>query len=383
MGGSTNAEALREAWFQAQRVTKTGVGTVHASDDMARPDVQMVEPGYELAHYAKSGYEGFEVLCHALRAAGRELSEVASLLDFAGGYGRITRLFAAELAPERIWASDVLEPAVAFARATFGVHGFDSKTAPEDLELPRKFEVIWVASLFSHLPRETFVGFLSKLYHALEPNGLLVFSAHTPEVLAKEARDASGFTFQRSSESHVLDFGDYGSTHVEPALVRELCREAGVAHVYGRERELWRIQDLYIASPTAQPGLEAWQPAPVAHGTIMKADVSEEGHAWIGGHVRVPAHEAPIRGVTLVLGENVAANRKSAAIRPLDESLPTTEGGAHFVQTDWYLEGPVPELLQVRKPLSAVAELKSGSEWCFDVTWLGRGEQGRAWLASQ
>ena len=373
MSGSADAEALRETWFQAQGVSKTGIGAVHASDDMARPDVQMVEPGYELAHYAKSGFEGFEVLRHALRASGRELSEASSLLDFAGGYGRILRLFATELEPEKIWASDVLEPAVAFAQETFGVHGFKSTTAPEDLELPRRFEVIWVASLFSHLPRETFVGFLSKLYNALEPNGLLVFSTHTPEVLAEEGQDASGFTFQLSSESHVLDFGDYGSTFVEPSLVRELCREAEVAHVYGRERELWRIQDLYIASPTEQPGLEAWQPAPVAHGTIMKASVSEEGHAWIGGHVRVPKHEAPIRGVTLILGENVEANRKSAAIRPLEGSLPISEGGERFFQADWYLEGPVPELLETRKPLSAVATLRSGAEWCFDVTWLGRG----------
>ena len=376
MSAGADAEALRAAWFRAQGAAGPVIGTVHPSDDMARPDVQRVEPGFELAHYARSGYEGFAVLQHALRTAGRELSELSSLLDFAGGYGRILRLFAAELAPDKVWASDVLEPAVAFAQETFGVQAFRSATAPEDLELPRRFEVIWVASLFSHLPRETFVGFLSMLYNALEPNGLLVFSTHTPEVLAEADRAAGGFTFQLSSESHVLDFGDYGSTFVEPQLVRELCREAGVAHVYGLERELWRIQDLYIASPSAQPGLEAWRPASVAHGTITKADVSEAGHAWVGGHVRVPAHEAPIRGVTLILGEYIEANRKPASIRALDGELPLSEGGARYRQFDWYLEGPTPELLDASKPLAAVAQLASGAEWCFDVTWLGRGARG-------
>ena len=40
------------------------------------------------------------------------------------------------------------------------------------------------------------------------------------------------------------------------------------------------------------------------------------------------------------------------------------------------LEGPTPELLATSQPLAAVAELASGAEWCFDVTWLGREARG-------
>ena len=258
------------------------------------------------------------------------------------------------------------------AGSTFGVNAFESQTAPEDLVLPRKFDVIWVASLFSHLPRTSFTQFLARLYEALEPDGLLIFSTHTPEVLAAEERDASGFTFVRASESHVLDLGDYGSTFVEPTLVRELCAEVGIAHTYGLERELWNIQDVYVVSPSAQPGLNDWSAAPIANGTILKADVSETGHAWVGGYVRVPAHEAPIQEVALVLGENLPVNRKSTILRPLEEQLQLTEGGERFTQIDWYTEGPMPELLNRRETLCAIARLRSGAEWCFDATWLGR-----------
>ncbi|MFT5284232.1 MAG: 2-polyprenyl-3-methyl-5-hydroxy-6-metoxy-1,4-benzoquinol methylase [Planctomycetota bacterium] len=372
MNDLDGAPALREAWLKAQGVSPLPVDLVHPNDDMARADVQKVPDGFELTAYARSGYEGFEVLRHVLRTAGKQLSSSSSLLDFAGGYGRILRYMPALLPVENIWCSDVLRPAVAFAQDTFGVNAFDSQTAPEDLVLPRKFDVIWVASLFSHLPRSSFAKFLARLYEALEPDGLLVFSTHTPEVLPEAERDASGFTFVCASESHVLDLGDYGSTFVDSTLVREICTEVGVANTYALERELWNIQDVYVVSPSAQPGLDNWSPAPIANGVILKAEVSETGHAWVGGYVRVPAHEAPVEEVALVLGENLAANRKTTILRPLDVALQLTEGGERFTQIDWYTEGPMPELLERSETLCAIVRLKSGAEWCFDATWLGR-----------
>ena len=372
MNGNTEGQALREAWLKGQGVNPLPVGLIHSEDDMARVDVQKVAEGYELSAYARSGYEGFEVLRHVLRTAGKQLSDHSSLLDFAGGYGRILRYLPALLPANQIWASDVLSSAVSFVKTTFGVNGFNSATEPADLIIPRKFDVIWVASLFSHLPRETFAEFLAKLYRALKPDGLLVFSTHTPFALAEAERDLSGFTFKRASESRILDLGDYGSTFVEPALVREICAQVGVAHTYGLERELWGIQDLYVVSPSAWPALQQWQPASIAKGQFVRAEVSDTGHAWVGGYLRVPVHETPIQEVSLVLGENVPTNRKTASLRAVEDEIGSAAGGDQCRQIDWYTEGPMPALLNRREPLCAIARLKSGAEWCFDATWLGK-----------
>ena len=378
-------EVLRAAWLEALRVAgpssldPTGLElAVHPDDDMARVDVQKVEPGRELAAYARSGHEGLACLENVLAAAGRSLGDTGALLDFAGGYGRILRWFVRALAPERIWSSDVLAPAVEFARATFGVHGFDSATDPAELRLPRRFDVIWVASLFSHLPRATFVPFLRALHEALEPGGLLVFSTHSPELLDPERRDTSGFTFVRASESHVLDLGDYGSTFVEPEVLHELAREAGVAHLAGLERELWRIQDVYVASNEPVPGLVDWRPAPIAHGSILEASVSRlnGGHARIHGFVRVPVAYAPVTAVELRLGPGDAGGEgdprvEPCAHRPYDRALPQDVGGARFRQTDWLLEGPAPELLDTRAPLCVTARFGDGRAYPFESAWFG------------
>ena len=49
MSLNERAQALRDACSRTQRLEVLPIGSVHAEDDMARADVQKVEPGYELA----------------------------------------------------------------------------------------------------------------------------------------------------------------------------------------------------------------------------------------------------------------------------------------------------------------------------------------------
>lgn len=178
------------------------------------------------------------------------------VLDFASGYGRITRFLVREIPPERLWVSDVYEGGVRFQEERFGVRGVVSTVRPEDLDLGGTFDAILVTSLFTHLPEERFLAWLRVLLGRLEPGGVLAFSTHDPGLLVPcPAMPESGLLFQEISESGSLDTGDYGSTWVTEAFVRgAIARVAPSASVHRLERGLCNYQDLYLA--VLEPGVD-------------------------------------------------------------------------------------------------------------------------------
>jgi SAM-dependent methyltransferase len=360
---------LQEAWFRAEGLVPGTSLEVHPADEMARLDLLKTDPARRRMFYMRSGYEAVRVLEHALRSAGRELAHTPSLLDFACGYGRPLRFLVRSLPPDRIWASDVVAPAVEFVGRAFGVHAFRSATRVEDVRFERRFDVICVFSLFTHLPYETFETFLRALYHQLEPEGLLLFSTHNPAVLPAAACDPSGFTFQPQSGIPHLDVRDYGSTFVTPERVHALCHDLGIGHVWTLPHELWRIQDVHVAARREIPGLFRWTPTPLARGAILRAELDPAGRALAEGYVRVPSSEAPLRSVEIAID---GTRREPCAFAPHPLPLPESEGGRGFVQVDWRVEGPAAELLRGTHAVAAVATTKSGATSCFDVAPLAR-----------
>ncbi len=183
-----------------------------------------------------------------------EYTNVTKCLDFASGYGRVTRFLAPHLPPGSLWVSDILGEAVAFQREAFGVHGFASSTRPEDLFPERGFDAITVTSLFTHLPSQRFVAWLRALFARLSEDGTLIFSVHGEEILPpgiEMPRD--GLAFREVSESASLDCAEYGSTWVTEEYVRrsvaEACRDLGwaTAPALARlRRAVGNYQDLYV-----------------------------------------------------------------------------------------------------------------------------------------
>src|SRR5881227_3167136 len=137
-----------------------------------------------LFHYFQSGASIADSLGQVLRwRFGEGMGRVRSLLDFASGYGRVTRFLVREVPPERVSVADVYADGVRFQAERFGVHGLVSTLRPEDFVCGERFDAILVTSLFTHLPEERFVAWLRALLGLLNPGGLLAFSAHSPEVL--------------------------------------------------------------------------------------------------------------------------------------------------------------------------------------------------------
>jgi len=175
---------------------------------------------------------------------------LSAFLDFASGYGRLTRFLVEELPPDRIWVCDIYPEAVQFQTKRFSVHGLVSAMKPEDFHDSGKYDCIFVASLFSHLPEETFAGWLRKLYGLLTPSGVLIFSVHDVAVLPPHMKSgARGIVFIADSESLSLDKNIYGTTYVDESFVRGVIDKVTGRPEYHRTRRgLWSFQDVYVIS---------------------------------------------------------------------------------------------------------------------------------------
>lgn len=332
------------------------------ADDMFRYSLDAgMTPDMAGLEYVRSGYEAFSVVENTLAAVGRSLASEERMLEFAAGYGRLTRFFARAIEPSRLDTSDILEPAVNFVRKRFGVGGFLSATDPAELAIEKRYSLIYVGSLFSHLPRERFVPMLRRLYQALTPDGLLLFSTHGTELIGSDA----GFVFREESESHVLDKQEYGATFVAPEVVRELSAEAGVQHLWQLPRELWWCQDLNVAAPRDHPGLAELRHASVARGKIVQVDIDpERAHAWVGGFVRVPRRGPALERVELLLDGELCFD---AVLAPYETDMGAGEPSAQFLQRDWYLEGSFAGLPPGAHGLLALAHFADGARTLFDV----------------
>ena len=205
--------------------------------------------------YTRSGLHMMQVLEAIVRRKFGSFDRVDGLLDFASGYARLTRFLALAMDPARIWVSDIKPGAVEFSQRHFGVPGFVSTEAPEDLSVERRFDLVFVASLFSHLPEETFGRWLQRMCDLLSPSGLLVFSVpHSDQIGTKPP---SGISFRPVNEEgmtltvdHRLDPNGYGTTHCTEGFVQRAIRALNFENKnyvrYGYA--LWFTQDVYLLS---------------------------------------------------------------------------------------------------------------------------------------
>lgn len=212
-------------------------------------------------HGVRMYFEGGKWNCaeveKVLGDVGFRLADARSMLEFACGYGRLTRHFVHMLPPARITGSDIDPGAVAFVRERFGVDGLVSTSSPTDLSHDRRFQLIVVVSLFSHLPLDSWSRWLAQLYGLLEDDGLLLFSTlgmHAYDVnVPAGARDrfvspVDGFHYGTDNETRGrLSGRHYGITYVDEAFVRRTvaatCDGELVTFV---PRALNDFQDAYV-----------------------------------------------------------------------------------------------------------------------------------------
>lgn len=257
--------------------------------------------------YYQTGFAAFAALDQVLRWAGKEWRAVSSMLDFASGYGRVTRFFAQAMPPDRIWVSDILPAAVPFQIGAFGVRGFASVAEPARLELPRRFDLATTISLFTHLPRRSFGPWLERLTGALDDGGILVFTTHGEALYRRDRGRAlrGGFAFEPVNEIPSLDPEVYGTTYCSRAFVEEqVARIRGVdvlAHVpFGLNGH----QDVFVVGRGAARPAAPLRILPAPLGHVDRIDVlAQRGELHVHGWSLDATTLEPVARVT-VLGDD-------------------------------------------------------------------------------
>ena len=218
------------------------------------------DAGAALSQYFQIALQQHAAAMQILHAAfGDDLASIDAL-DFACGHGRLLRFLSLSLPPDRIYASDLQTDAVAFVRDAFGVHALTSDPEPARFEPGRRFDFIWVASLFSHLPEPLFHAWLARLVALLTPRGVLAFSVRDASLLPRgAAMPASGVLYTAESENANLATEIYGTTYASEAYVRDAVHRAARDEraCVRLPRALANEQDLYVVGASQERSLDA------------------------------------------------------------------------------------------------------------------------------
>lgn len=220
------------------------------SDDIYRFFENHPQSLNPLRDYLADGWRTMSELVLLLEDVGRPLLRNTSVLEFASGHGRFTRHLVKALGADRVVVSDVVVDAVAFARETFGVEGFVSAAVPEQMQWSQKHDLVFVLSLFSHLPHSSWSRWLQRIYETLAPGGVLVFTTHGAEAVRKQGvlLNADGYFFAPSSESSAIDGQEYGTAFTSEAYVRACIAEhlSGAKLLKFAPRQFWHHQDAWV-----------------------------------------------------------------------------------------------------------------------------------------
>jgi SAM-dependent methyltransferase len=330
---------------------------LHESDDDAA-----------LAAYFRDGLSVASAI-RQLAAWRGGLAGLDAMLDFASGYGRVTRFLVREIAAERLWVSDIYGEAMSFQASTFGVRTLRSALRPEEFACDQRFDLVFVTSLFTHLPEATFRGWLARLLSLLTPAGMLAFSVHDQALLPPGvAMPERGFFFAPSSESRSLDPHAYGSTWVSESFVRATAASLAPGAVCVRlPRALGRFQDLYVLDRAGDGGgPRAFDPGPF--GFLDRCAYHGTGHGRGELELRGWGAQATgggnLRRLSVRLGGEPVAELATLAARP-DVQAAFPEAGD---RTGFELRVPLPEGVRLGSlPLVIEAETTGGVRAAIDA----------------
>lgn len=132
-------------------------------------------------YYFYWGKWALDCVERVLEKAGKQ--EIKSILDLPCGHGRVLRFLKAAFPEADLTACDIDRDGVDFCIKTFDVNGIYSSDDPAGIQLDKKFDLIWVGSLLTHLDHNKWRSFLKFFSEHLEKDGVLIFTAHGERII--------------------------------------------------------------------------------------------------------------------------------------------------------------------------------------------------------
>lgn len=225
--------------------------TIAADDEM---------PAADVAGYLGVGESALKAIRLAL-IAGR-VAQPSRILDFACGHGRVMRWLRAGFPEAELTGADVNVGGVEFCSRQFGARGVPMASDGSTSQFADRYDLIWVGSLFTHLPLDRFVSLLGLCHDLLSTDGVLVMTVHgdlvaermrggahygySPESIqnALEAYELTGFSFVRDGS----DGPPYGITLSSPPWLCGLIGRYGDLRIAMYTEALWANHQDVVAA---------------------------------------------------------------------------------------------------------------------------------------
>lgn len=220
-------------------------------NEIISPDDHMASP--DPAAYFNTSRTALECILVGLEAAARPSESIASVLDFGSGYGRVYRALAAAFPHSSLTAADLMGAAARFCAENFGGDWVESDEDVLNVKLPRQYDLVWLGSVFTHLPEHRWRLLLDFLASNTTLGGIVVFTTHgvnatkhfhdvvmkrNPYMVPAERFDAmlatlpkTGFDFiatppavqrHQLARGMAVSDGEYGFSFATEGWVREL-----------------------------------------------------------------------------------------------------------------------------------------------------------------
>lgn len=189
--------------------------------DVVSPNDTMLA-GEDFAHYLSVGISAIANVTSALQAHGSPPPK--SILDMPCGHGRVTRALKSAFPASELFACDIDEDGVRFCARAFTARPLVSRPDFRMLDFGRKFDLIWVGSLVTHLPADVIMDFFACMLRHLAERGVAVVSTHGAYVAGRivssllQGGDAygvpnpQGWQMLEDYFSAGFGYGDYPST---------------------------------------------------------------------------------------------------------------------------------------------------------------------------
>jgi 2-polyprenyl-3-methyl-5-hydroxy-6-metoxy-1,4-benzoquinol methylase len=269
MGENMNDQfgQISESDFELLPISEAGLriaSSMNVSADIHKDDF--------IYHFVAQKWKGdreraiinyFELGKYSAGLAGEALEHVVSIkkvlkinwspkriLDFASGYGCVSRHLRLALPNSEIATCDIHSAAVSFNEKVLGLRSYLSSVTPEKLALP-EHDAVFAMSFFSHMPNATYIRWLQALARLLAPGGALIFTANgyaTDKLGITGVRvGENGFGFLPRSEQRDLDENQYGITISYPRWVFHALEQIPELRLSRfQEAHWWAVQDTYL-----------------------------------------------------------------------------------------------------------------------------------------
>jgi cyclopropane fatty-acyl-phospholipid synthase-like methyltransferase len=250
-----------------------------------------------IENYFSDGAESASRLLSILARLGYDALSIR-LLEFASGYGMVTRHLLKKLPGQALTCCDIHQNAVRFLSDSLGVHSVASDSVPERAAPGNDFDCVFALSFFSHMPRSTWTRWVKALLAGLKPGGHLIFTTHgekSRQYFGNPRIDPDGFWFSPQSEQKDLDTAEYGQTIVTREFVLKETLGLDAEMVRAEEAAWWGHQDLYImrkTSPSAGTASDREQ-AMLDLDNLSAAEVAEQADRYYY-HADEPALALPL-----------------------------------------------------------------------------------------